>query len=153
MFAKRDKWVVIIAYKGNRYYLGTYSNIEDAVKARAKAKETVMEDAEKLFKETEHLYTEKPVKATPPVINKYDGYNYDNSTIPTKRNDNTSGYTGISFVDGKWAASISFKGVRYKLGRFESIEDAVRIRKQAEEYVAIGDIDNLKEISTNIHHN
>ena len=39
---KRDKWFAHITYRGTRYHLGTYSNIEDAIKARARAKELVM---------------------------------------------------------------------------------------------------------------
>ena len=46
---KRDKWSASITYKKKCYYLGCYSKLEDAVKARARAKQLVMEDAEKLL--------------------------------------------------------------------------------------------------------
>lgn len=53
---KRDKWFAHITYRGKRYHLGTYSNIEDVIKARARAKELVMEDAEKLLEYFEELH-------------------------------------------------------------------------------------------------
>ncbi len=56
---KHGKWQAIITYKGVRYYLGIYDDIEDAVKARAKAKEWVMEDASRLYEETKHLYIDQ----------------------------------------------------------------------------------------------
>lgn len=47
--AKRDKWQAYITYKGKHYSLGCYSKLEDAVKARANAKQLVREDAMKLL--------------------------------------------------------------------------------------------------------
>ena len=51
------------------------------------------------------------------------------------RNDNTSGVTGVYWhkIAGKWCVSIQKDGVRHALGLFENFEDAVRIRKEAEE--------------------
>lgn len=46
---KRDKWQAYIRYKGKHYSLGCYSKLEDAVKARARAKELVRQDAEALL--------------------------------------------------------------------------------------------------------
>jgi len=46
---KRDKWQARITYKGVQYSLGCYFNIDDAVKARARAKELVMADAQGLL--------------------------------------------------------------------------------------------------------
>ena len=46
---KRGKWQAYITYKGKRYFLGCYTNVEDAVKARAYAKDMVREDARKLL--------------------------------------------------------------------------------------------------------
>ncbi len=45
---RRGKWLAYINYKGIRYNLGTYSKLEDAVRARARGKEWVMEDAARL---------------------------------------------------------------------------------------------------------
>jgi len=44
-----DKWTAYIYYRGKRYYLGCYRELEDAVKARARAKALVQEDAERLL--------------------------------------------------------------------------------------------------------
>lgn len=60
--AKRDKWVAYIQYKGVRYNLGTFYKIEDAVKARARAKELVKQDALQLYEETKHLFSDIPCR-------------------------------------------------------------------------------------------
>ena len=51
------------------------------------------------------------------------------------RSDNTTGYTGVyrNKKTGKWVASITFKGVRYHLGTFANMTDAVRARQRGEE--------------------
>lgn len=53
----------------------------------------------------------------------------------TVRRNNTSGVPGVDWQAAKqtWRATICFKGRRYYLGSFVVFEDAVRIRKQAEE--------------------
>ncbi len=56
---KRGKWQAMITYKGVHYHLGTYTKIEDAVKARARAKELVMEDAARLYEEYSSDYQEE----------------------------------------------------------------------------------------------
>ncbi len=57
---RRGKWFAYINYKGVRHNLGTYSTLEEAVKARARAKEAVMEDAARLYAETDDLFGEMP---------------------------------------------------------------------------------------------
>lgn len=51
------------------------------------------------------------------------------------QSNNTSGCTGVSFDKGKqrWRAEIWFQGKRIHLGWFKDFEDAVAVRKQAEE--------------------
>lgn len=58
----------------------------------------------------------------------------DNLTAATAKN-NTSGYKGVTWDGsrGKWRAQIVFKGKAYHLGRYNTIEQAVAARKQAEE--------------------
>lgn len=41
-----------------------------------------------------------------------------------KNKNNTSGYKGVSFDDGKWIAEITCKRIKYRLGRFETKEQA-----------------------------
>lgn len=50
----------------------------------------------------------------------------------TLRADNTSGTRGVCFIRGKWRARINFKKKSYQLGSYARLEDAVRVRKQAE---------------------
>ncbi len=70
---KRDKWTAYINYKGVRYHLGTYENIEDAVQARARAKEKVMEVAMNLYEEYADCYEKVPHRSK---IAKQEGINY-----------------------------------------------------------------------------
>lgn len=51
------------------------------------------------------------------------------------KENNTSGYTGVSWHKkyNKWYAHIALKGKRYYLGQFDNIEDAIKVRKAAEE--------------------
>ena len=135
---KRGKWQAYITYKGRHISLGVYDKLEDAVKARAKGKEAVMEDAAELLRIYEEIHKNDealPSKATAPnrdfsydsiVIN-------DQPTTAAKRSDNTSGYTGVTFRKNKWESRISYHKTRYMLGRFESKEDAIAARQGAEE--------------------
>lgn len=51
------------------------------------------------------------------------------------RKDNTSGFRGITYMKqrGKYRVSIGFQGKRFYLGSYSNIDDAIRIRLQAEE--------------------
>lgn len=54
---------------------------------------------------------------------------------PKLRSTNTSGVTGVSYnkTRDRWEAEITFQGKRYRLGRYKGKEDAVKVRKEAEE--------------------
>lgn len=135
---KRDKWQAYINYKGKHYSLGCYTNIEDAVKARARGKELVQADAMGLLDFYEELHKFDP---TPPNRDTEPKREFPSSAwqvndqpgSAAKRMDNRSGHTGVSLVRDRWEARICHKGVRYILGSFEAMEDAVALRKQAEQ--------------------
>lgn len=57
-----------------------------------------------------------------------------NSENITRRSDNTSGYTGVYWLEriSKWYAQIRHHGVQIHLGYFSRVKDAVRARHQAE---------------------
>lgn len=134
---KRDKWQAHIKYKGVRYFLGCYSDIEDAVKARARAKELVMADAQGLldfYTELEKSFPQLPNRHTEPK-KKFASTEWTVNNTPAsaaKRSNNTSGYSGVSFHGGKWESKICYKGIRYRIGRFDDINDAITSRKAAE---------------------
>lgn len=135
---KRDKWQAYITYKRKHINLGVYSKLEDAVKARARGKEAVMEDAAELLKMYEEIHKndeELPSKYTLPRNDvPYEPRIVNNQpTTAAKRADNTSGYTGISFRKNKWEARICYNKRRYMLGRFDTQEEAVEARQGAEE--------------------
>lgn len=133
---KRDKWIAYITYRGKRYYLGTYSNLEDAVKARARAKELVMEDAQQLLVVYESMHRDdyKPDRTTLPKVSNsaLQDAKVKTDFRTTVRSDSTSGYPGVSRSRKKWKAYISYQGKRYTLGCFEEKNDAIAARQRAE---------------------
>lgn len=48
---------------------------------------------------------------------------------------NTTGYRGLKYSRGKWEARITFKKHTYYLGRYADKEEAIRVRKRAEQAV------------------
>ncbi len=145
---KRDKWYAYITYKGVRHNLGTYTRLEDAVKARARAKEWVMEDAARLYQETQSHYGESPRR--PPRPPRSLAPPPEPPSRPLCRSNNTSGYPGVSLQHGKWSASITADSHRYRLGCYTRREDAVAARKRGEALIRAGDIETLKNLCTNL---
>ena len=135
---KRDKWQAHITYKGIRYSLGSYFDINDAVKARARAKEIVIADAQGLlnfYAELEKNFPQLPNRRTEPK-KKFTSTEWTVNNTPgsaAKRSNNTSGCPGVSFHSGKWDVNICYKGIRYRIGRFMDIDDAISTRKAAEQ--------------------
>ena len=62
---KRGKWLATLQYKGTVYRLGVYEDIEDAIEARRKAKEKVMEDAAYLECIYDELHKDEPLPGRP----------------------------------------------------------------------------------------
>ena len=134
---KNGKWLAYIRYKGVQYSLGCYSKLDDAVKARAKAKELVIADAQGLlnfYSALEKTFPQRPNKRTEPkkIFPSTNWTVHDTPASAAKRSDNQSGHTGVSFHRNKWDATICYRGVRYRLGQFETIEPAIAARESAE---------------------
>ena len=51
------------------------------------------------------------------------------------RSDNTSGYPGLRLVRNRWEVRITFKKKVYYLGRYADKNEAIRVRKEAEQRV------------------
>ena len=51
------------------------------------------------------------------------------------RADNTSGARGVDLMKGRYYASITFKGKKYSLGGYGTLEEAAAVRKQAEQII------------------
>ena len=133
---KGDSWYAYITYQGKRYYLGTYSRLEDAVKARARAKELVMEDAQRLLPEYEAIHRDdyRPDRDSLPKVG-YLSMRDEKEKTPFRsavRSDNTSGCPGVKWGRSSWIAYISYAGKRYVLGYFSKKEDAIAARRNAE---------------------
>ena len=68
-----------------------------------------------------------------------DKYRIDGTNVAYIKSDklskaNTSGVKGVSRKkNGKWLAQITFKRKAYNLGTYERKEDAIKVRKEAEE--------------------
>lgn len=149
---KRDKWHAYITYKGVHYSLGSYWDIEDAVKARARAKELVIADAKGLldfYTELEKTFPQLPNKKALPQRNYKTALwvvnNEPNSAAV--RSDNKSGYKGVYHNKGKWDARICYRGYRFLLGRFTEYKDAVNARKSAEKDLAENPTKFIEEYS------
>lgn len=154
---KRDKWQAHITYKGVHYSLGSYYDINDAVKARARAKELVMADAQGLldfYTELEKTFPKRPSKRTEPkkafpstewVVN-------DTMVSAARRSDNTSGYKGIYCKRDSWDVRICYKGIRYLLGTYKDIEEAIKVRKSAEQLLKEDPERFVKEYEKYPHH-
>lgn len=153
---KRDKWLAYICYRGKRYSLGCYSKIEDAVKARARAKELVIEDALGLLDFYEEMHrgfvpvTQKPVPHVP--LDKNPWVENSKPLSAAKRKDNKSGCVGVTTSKGKWEAKICYKGIRYRLGSFDLKEDAIRERKKAEDLLKTNPDEFVSFYSANYSH-
>jgi len=148
---KGQRWQAYITYKGRRTFLGTFDNVMEAVRARAAAKEEVMEDAAELLRIYEELHGEdKPLptkRGEPRQVFPYGERDRKEATV-AKRSDNTSGHTGITFRQNRWEARISYNKKRYLLGRFETVADAVRARGAAEALLASDPAAFVKQYSS-----
>ena len=138
---KRDKWKAYIKYKGQNISLGCYSDLEDAVKARARGKELVRMDALGLLDFYEELHKDDPERPNRDTVRKQREPLKFEPMVENKlcaiRSNNTSGYPGVSKRRSKWAAKITYEKVTYQLGTFESIEEAIAVRQKAEQLLSV----------------
>ena len=133
---KRGKWKAYIKYKGQDISLGCYDKLEDAVKARARGKELVQMDALGLLGFYEKLHKDDPALPNRVKVREENRQpkqeQPESPMLPALRSNNTSGHPGVHQKRNKWAAKITFQKVTYQLGSYESIEEAIAIRQEAE---------------------
>lgn len=75
--------------------------------------------------------------------------NYENGMNCANKKNNTSGVSGVHWEKNarKWCVRIRIKGKRVVLGRFESFDEAVKVRKEAEEkYFGEWSYDNSQKL-------
>lgn len=92
--------------------------------------------------------TTNNIKKARDSIKKYYKENTSLLTLNSKLlSSNTSGYKGVSWDRSrkKWVAQITFKGKKYRLGRYNNIEDAIKARIEAEEKYFKPILDKYKE--------
>lgn len=126
---KRGRWQAYIGYKGKNHSLGSYDNLEDAVKARARGKESVQKDARELLAHYEALQPDTPELPMPFPAREEPRPEPGGRPV---RSNNTSGVPGVYEKRGKWSAKITYRKVTYQLGTFEQKEAAVAARREAE---------------------
>ena len=135
--AKRGKWQAYIRYKGQHISLGCYTDLEDAVKARARGKELVQMDAMGLLDFYEELHKDDPALPNRAQIKEENKQSKRETPVPNGtraiRSNNTSGHPGVTRKRDKWAAKITFEKITYQLGSYDSIEAAIAARKEAEQ--------------------
>lgn len=133
---KRGKWKAYIKYKGQDISLGCYDKLEDAVKARARGKELVQMDALGLLDVYEELHKNDPALPDRGKVREAHKQPKQEQPVPpilpALRSNNTSGYPGVTRKRDKWAAKITYQKITYQLGSFQSIDDAIAVRKEAE---------------------
>lgn len=67
-------------------------------------------------------------------LHRMEGTCLERLCLTKARSDSRSGYIGIYITkDGRYRASIGFKGKRYWLGTFSNLEDALAARKRGEQ--------------------
>jgi len=130
---KRGKWCAQIKYKGKNYYLGSFDELDKAVKARAAAKQLVQEDALSLLEVYEALHSdeERPARYQTPM--EKSSASGKDTKGPALRTDNKSGCTGVFMRRGKWTVKITYQKKTYILGSFADREEAISVRKRAEQ--------------------
>lgn len=135
--AKRGRWKAYIKYKGQHIDLGCYTDLEDAVKARARGKEFVQADAMGLLDVYEALHQNDPALPDREKVREANKDPKQEQTPPAViravRSNNTSGYPGVCRKRNKWAAKITYQKATYQLGTYDSMEEAIGARKEAEE--------------------
>lgn len=133
---KGEKWNAYIIYKGVHYSLGSYSKLEDAIKARANGKQLVQMAAAGLLDLYEEIHRNDPEMPSRGQRKESQGETIeapqDNQRSKVKRSDNTSGYPGVFQKRDKWVARITYQKVTYTLGSFADIDSAIFTRKHAE---------------------
>ena len=139
---KRGKWKAYIRYKGKNINLGTYTELEDAVKARARGKELVQMDAMGLLNFYEEIHKNDPALPDRTKVREENRQQRQEAPVPSTtetaiRSDNTSGCTGVHKKRNKWAAKITHNKVTYQLGSYDDIEGAVAARMEAEKQIKI----------------
>lgn len=68
-------------------------------------------------------------------VNLIDGTCIEKLEYKKLKKNNTSGYTGVQVRGNRWIAIITFKKKMYYLGSYSNLEDAVRVRREAEERI------------------
>lgn len=133
---KGGKYRAYICYKGRNYSLGSYTKLDDAVKARARGKELVRMDAMGLADFYEELHRNDPQR---PNKARFRQSRQSESAAAEPeprsgavRSDNSSGCPGVCRNRDKWVARITRDQVTYSLGSFEELEQAVAARRAAE---------------------
>lgn len=138
--AKGEKWQAQIGYKGQRISLGCYTDLEDAVKARARGKESVQLDAMGLLECYRQFHRDDPPLPDREQIRAENRPPRQEATgpamLPAIRSNNTSGHPGVYRKRDKWIAKITYQKITYHLGVYADLPEALAARQEAQTRLA-----------------
>jgi hypothetical protein len=124
VYKKGVKFGAEIKKDDKRYYLGTFETVLEAAKTRdLKAIELFGDDANLNLSKEE--LDQAPIKLTKTKGNHNKTKGNHNKT---KQENTTSKYIGVYKKGNKFSAEIKKNGVKYRLGTFETEEEAARAR-------------------------
>ena len=108
------RWEATLMHHRKNYYLGSFTNLEDAVTARVAAEEAIARG-------------EEPERDSP------------NRLEPGQKGYPPGYQCGVRFTGSYWVARISHNGKAYHLGHFTTEEKAIEARLDAEEAIKRGE--------------
>jgi len=126
-----QKWVASMVKNNKQYNFGSYANYNEAVSVRR--------EAEKNYDNIDAFKKEIDIKIAEKKRTRLKGF------IPTIRNNTTSGVVGVSKTNNEWQAYIDKNKIKLNLGKYETYEEAVAIRKKAEK-----NYDNIEKFAKQV---
>lgn len=101
---QKQDWEASICFKGVKYHLGHFKQLEDAAKARARAEESLFE----------------------PAISNWESQNPKMPPVPKEKH--VSPMCNISAEHGRYRVRIRINGKMHNLGAYDSLSTAISVR-------------------------
>jgi len=142
MCKKTNKWLVFFRHEKKRYYIGRFEDFIQAKQVRNEVVEKtrdINQDTIAIIEELKEQYKCKKQRYV-------DNTHVERIASKTINKNNSSGVRGVSWdrSSGKWKATIGFKGVNYHLGKFDTLEDAKKVRLDAEDRYYVPFLKNME---------
>lgn len=122
-----NRWRAVIRFQNQWIRLGSFISKDDAIAARKKAETQYFGQWA-----ASNLMNNSPEKCLANPVDEQ-RKEKENAPIPPStfsRRDNKTGYCGILPINEKWAASITINGCRKHIGCYDTIDEAIAVRKK-----------------------